>query len=168
MRKGVFLFDVIRRACTVLLMSLAFGQVFAASPGSADAQVPASGVVEAERRSASGKFPDLPLKRDSDPATPGMGSAIWAIAVLLAVLAAGGVLLRKGKRPQFNRNWRDFLKPKSSLSAAKVLSKTGLTAQASLHVVEWNGEEMLLGCTQASVAILARRPLTAANGESAQ
>jgi len=43
------------------------------------------------------------------------------------------------------------------------LSSHALTPHASVHAVQWNGEEYLLGCTAQQVTLLARR--TPAPGE---
>lgn len=40
------------------------------------------------------------------------------------------------------------------------LSSQPLTPQASVHVVRWDGEELLLGCTAQQVSLLARRTVT--------
>lgn len=45
------------------------------------------------------------------------------------------------------------------------LSSQALTPQASVHAVQWNGEEFLLGCTGQQVTLLARRSAPDAAGE---
>jgi flagellar biogenesis protein FliO len=38
------------------------------------------------------------------------------------------------------------------------LSSQALTPQASVHAVQWQGEEFLLGCTAQQVTLLCRKP----------
>jgi flagellar biogenesis protein FliO len=45
------------------------------------------------------------------------------------------------------------------------LCSQALTPQASVHAVQWNGEEFLLGCTGQQVTLLARRSAPEATGE---
>lgn len=45
------------------------------------------------------------------------------------------------------------------------LASQALTPQASVHAVQWNGEEFLLGCTGQQVTLLARRSAPAPAGE---
>jgi hypothetical protein len=42
------------------------------------------------------------------------------------------------------------------------LSGISLAQHPSLNVVEWNGEELLLGCTPHGISVLARRDSTGA------
>lgn len=98
----------------------------------------------------------LPLKRDE--ATP-QGTSSWiSIALLLAVVAAGGALVVR--RPGTLR-WLAVRQGKAGSAGSGVarMSSQPLTTQASLHAVRWGGEELLLGCTAHSITVLARRPL---------
>jgi flagellar biogenesis protein FliO len=47
------------------------------------------------------------------------------------------------------------------------LSSQALTPQASVHAVQWNGEEFLLGCTAQQVTLLSRRSAPGSAGEPA-
>lgn len=121
---------------------------------------PAHHAVRAQGASAP-QFPQLPLKRDqlNDDVFP--TSASW-IAVL-ALLAAGGAWFVAARR-----------RSRSAAGAAgdtlKTLRTTALTQQATLHVIEWHGEELLIGCTPGSMTLLAHHPSattgTAAKGAS--
>lgn len=42
-----------------------------------------------------------------------------------------------------------------------------LARGASVHVLRWEGEELLVGCTEQSMVVLARRPAEPAAGEGA-
>jgi flagellar biogenesis protein FliO len=104
------------------------------------------------------QFPQIPLRRDSGAGSSIAESAGWAALMLAAVAAAGFFVIRRGKVPGLGKA-RRWLRPAAGHSAPKALGRTSLTQQASLHVIEWRGEELLLGCTPQSVALLARRQL---------
>jgi hypothetical protein len=104
----------------------------------------------------------LPLRRDAAVAE---GGHPWlAAGAALALLALGGTVLVGRQRrwtwlqPGISRRdpGRDLVR----------LSSQVLTAQASLHAVRWNGEELLLGCTAQHVTVLARRPAAGADAGS--
>lgn len=44
------------------------------------------------------------------------------------------------------------------------ISSQALTQQASVHAVQWQGQEFLLGCTAQQVTLLSRRPVGAGPG----
>lgn len=98
---------------------------------------------------------DLPLRRDSEPASavsPGYGA--W---LLVLVLALGGLFaLRRGGKGR----WLAGLRGTDAGGAPKVLAVKVLGAHASLQVVEWNGKEILLGCSSQAVTVLDSRPST--------
>jgi hypothetical protein len=104
------------------------------------------------------QFPELPLRRDAAAGESAVASIAWA-ALFLAIVAGAGVFLVRrggvaGLRP--SAGW-----PRAGTSNAGrpvSLGRTGLTQQASVHVIEWKGEELLLGCTSHSVTLLARAP----------
>ena len=93
------------------------------------------------------RYGDLPLRRDADG--DAAGSMAWAGVVLLVVLAAA-FLWRKKIAP-----------PARGGQTINVASGRPLTSSASLHVVEWEGERLLVGCTPQSVEVLARRTIEA-------
>jgi hypothetical protein len=94
----------------------------------------------------------MPLRRDSD--TPVVGSG-WMSA--LALLVTGGA----GGAWWWRRKSRDDAGRPTRARAMQVvtLASRSLTAQASVHAIEWNGEELLLACTAQNVTVLSRRPL---------
>lgn len=102
--------------------------------------------------------PTLPLRRDA-PATPS-GRPWLAATAALALLALGGTVL-VGRQ----RRWNWLQPGKSRAHAGRELvrlSSQALTAQASLHAVRWNDEELLLACTGQQVTLIARRSVFAA------
>jgi hypothetical protein len=125
-------------ACACPALAQAAGEV--ASPGTGT--------------SASALPVTLPVRRDADP-TWG-GTTWWPGWVGLAfVVAVGGWFAwRRGTRVITGKASR----PRMEGSHAERVSSHALTPQASVHVVRWHGEELLLGCTPQQVTLLCRRP----------
>jgi hypothetical protein len=101
----------------------------------------------------------LPLRRE---AQPGVDGGSWMPSVLLlgvAVAAGGYAMWRRGAGAQAQAARR-------GTAAVTRLSSQALTQHASVHAVQWNGEEFLLACTPQQVTLLARRPLDADAGGS--
>jgi MYXO-CTERM domain-containing protein len=92
----------------------------------------------------AGSLSALPLRRDTadDAAT---GSACIFLA-LLAAAAVAAVWYRRRRK----------VGGADGPGLARVESLT-LTSQASLHVVRWGQEELLIGCGQGAVDVLSRR-----------
>jgi flagellar biogenesis protein FliO len=88
----------------------------------------------------------LPLRRDGaqDPSMAG----VWVFLAVLAAAALAAIWFKRLRkvapetRPQLQR-----------------LESLALTSQASLHVVRWGEEELLLGCSPGAVKVVSRRPL---------
>lgn len=101
---------------------------------------------EASEKSApsSPALPELPLRRDAGDA-PGSSAIGWIAVALLAAVACTLYWTRRSPR----------LAVRSA--GVSVSLARSLTAHASLHVVEWEGERLLLACTAQSVAVLSRR-----------
>jgi flagellar biogenesis protein FliO len=98
------------------------------------------------------RFPELPLRRD---AASGTGVAGWLVIVLVLAAAAGLVWKRR------------FAGPARSTPGIVVAASRPLTTHASLHVVEWEGERLLLACTPGSADVISRRPIGASEKEAA-
>ena len=95
----------------------------------------------------------LPVRRDSEP---GFDGGLWIPPLLLLGLglAAGGYAWWRrgaGAQPRSGARRVD--------AAVTRLSSQALTPHASVHAVQWNGEEFLLACTAQQVTLLARRAL---------
>src|SRR3954454_14081242 len=95
----------------------------------------------------------LPLRRDS-VAIAEAGS--WAPSIALLMLAGAG-----GAWAWWRRSQRARTGPRTSARAEQVLrlSSQALTPQASVHAVQWRGEELLLACTANQVTVVGRRRL---------
>jgi hypothetical protein len=107
--------------------------------------------------SAQGQFPQLPLRRDAPPDGWMAQSLGWAAFLVVALAAAGFLIVQRKNRTSINPG-RSWLWPSAKPCTPKLLGRTLLTQQCSLHVIEWNGEELLLGCTPQTVSLLTRRP----------
>jgi flagellar biogenesis protein FliO len=49
--------------------------------------------------------------------------------------------------------------PRDTRGLPTRLASVALTPQASVHVVQWQGQEFLLGCTQQQLTVLSQRAL---------
>jgi flagellar biogenesis protein FliO len=94
----------------------------------------------------------MPLRRESD--TPVVGSAWVSALALLAVGGAGGAWWwrRKSHNDAGHRT-------RARAVQVVTLASRSLTPQASVHAIEWKGEELLVACTAQNVTVLSRRPL---------
>lgn len=136
-------------ALLILLAPFAAGAAGEAAPSRA---VPAA---------AAGALPTtLPLRRDP-VASSGPSSLVPAFGLLAVGGLAGGLWLwrRRGVPAARRRGIA------GGGHAVLRLSSQALTPHASVHAVQWQGEEFLLACTAQNVRLLARRP--AHNGEAA-
>jgi membrane protein DedA with SNARE-associated domain len=95
--------------------------------------------------------PELPLRRAGEAAADG---GLWGPVVGLLGIAVGAAAYV---------GWRRGWLPGRRGGARRIdrvlnrVSSHALTPQASVHVVQWNGEEYLVGCTSQQVTLLARR-----------
>jgi hypothetical protein len=100
----------------------------------------------------------LPLRRDAEVAADG-GPWMPSALLLGLGLAAGGYVAwrrRARRQPHPGGRWGG--------PAVARLSSQALTPHASVHAVQWNGEEFLLACTTQQVTVLAHRPVAADQG----
>ena len=131
--------------------------VFTAMPA-AHAQTTAVAAARAPGASAAAGTrlsPALPLKRDegsNDPAQMVLVSA----GLVLAVALGGYIALRRSGRLStgISAAWGGRTQPTLRTGA-----RLPLTQHASVHVVRWGDEELLLGSTPQQVTLLARRAL---------
>jgi hypothetical protein len=134
-------------AIAALTLAFAFPSVRATEVASATAGASAP----------AGRLPPaLPLRRD---APVGAEATTWmpALALLSVAAAAGGLWLwRRGP----TRGTGQRLARRQETEVVR-LSSQALTQQASVHVVQWQDEEFLLGCTAQHVTLLSRRAATA-------
>jgi len=104
---------------------------------------------------------NLPLRKEAEPPD----RALWMPAVLLLALVgvAGGIAVWQRGAGVFTAALR---RPaREPRRGPERLSSLVLTPQASVHVVQWQGEELLIGCTAQQLTVLCRRERPA-EGES--
>ena len=96
----------------------------------------------------------LPLRKEADPPD----TSLWMPAVVLLALlgVAGGVVVWQRGAGAFTAGLRR--RPaREARRGPDRLSSLVLTPQASVHVVQWQGEELLIGCTAQQVTVLCKR-----------
>lgn len=125
-------------ACACPALAQAAGEVASPGTGTSHSALPGT----------------LPVRRDAEP-TWG-GTTWWPGWIGLAFVAAigGWFAWRRGALAIAGKASR----PRIEGSNAERVSSHALTPQASVHVVRWHGEELLLGCTPQQVTLLCRRP----------
>ncbi len=106
----------------------------------------------------------LPLRRDTDsPAIGIAGYSVWLLAILAVTAGVWAVRARGGKVS----SWRLRLRPGNE-RALKLVNAQSLGTIGSLQVVQWDGRELLLGCTPHSIRLLDSRPAPGQNAPQAQ
>ena len=114
---------------------------------------------------------ELPLRRGDSPIWKSDGVhpfAALSIVLALAMVCAWFMWYRKrrgaGRRPGTSAAsgragnwmfWRPWVMP-GKPGEFRVLQSTRLGPRSSLHVVEWQGQQLLLGCTEQSITTLDR------------
>jgi hypothetical protein len=105
----------------------------------------------------------LPLRRDEPAPGPGLGPLRSAgLAVALAALFGGAILLRgrgaTSGRPAARLRWPAWLGLQAGATTRpmRVVQSQRLTPRASLHVVEWDGREWLVGCSEQGISLVAQ------------
>lgn len=113
----------------------------------------------AEAHDKSGLPADLPLRRDSDAdSVVPVGYGAWLVVLALAL---GGLFVVRQSRGGKSAWGLPRLRAANACAGPKVIAVRVLGAQTSLQVVEWNGKEMLLGCSPQGVNLLDSRPVSA-------
>lgn len=99
---------------------------------------------------------NLPLQRGDAVGLP-FSIELLLVLLLAAVVVAAFVLQRRRGGPlgRLLAGWAT-----SAPGTLEVVRAVRLTPGASLHVVRWDNEELLLSCTAAEVSVLSRRQNT--------
>ncbi|ATG19695.1 hypothetical protein CO705_07380 [Ralstonia pickettii] len=148
----------------------------AVAPQSAVPDVPTpstSPVTPADVKAEVGRISgSIPVKREAEPD----GGAMFGLPQLLLLVAVlGGLLWWLPKYLRSRSSSGGGLQPgvlsrmvgQRQGDQARVISSSRLAGKATLHVVEWNHEQWLLGCTEHQVSVLAKRPIDANTASSA-
>jgi flagellar biogenesis protein FliO len=140
-------------ACAILLAGVGF------LPSRAAAE-PLSGQRATPQRPAAPLPAALPVARDTDSAPASRWHTALLLVPVLALAAGWWWQRRAGVRVGDARSGR------SRHSRVVRVSSQALTPHASVHAVQWDGHEYLLGCTSQQVTLLSKRP-TELRGDSA-
>ena len=122
-------------------------------------QSPGSG----EMKGQAERLPDsIPLRRESETER-GEISGVPQLLVVVAVLGALLWWLLKRFRPttpQENRSgvWPVRVTAHPGSGGLRVIKSSRLTSKASLHVIDWDGQQLLVGCTENGLSVLSTRP----------
>ncbi|HSV79493.1 MAG TPA: hypothetical protein VLK85_09850, partial [Ramlibacter sp.] len=122
----------------LLLVRLPLAAEPGQGPGALAAAAPAAAPV------APALPPNLPLRREG---TQGETSSSWLLASGLLVVLAVGALALAGRRGGAARLLRGALRQPTGQRGIERLASQALTAQASVHAIRWQGEELLVACT---------------------
>lgn len=150
-----------RRVRTIVSTVLAIAAcVYGSSSYAEPAATPASAV--AASSTSDLRLPaSLPLIRETD-AQHGSGEARWAaLLVLVALAGAGTVFVRRSRtrRQGAGRGSGPFgWTAMSANKPARVVQSLRLTPKASAHVVQWQGREWLIACTDQALTVLGQEP----------
>lgn len=123
----------------------------------------------------------IPLRRESTSIVESSNLLPYAVSLPIILLGLAVYLVYRRRRgfasdkdavgevPEARGfgNWTKWLKP-SARSELKVVASTRLTPRHSLHELHWNGNQILIGCTGESMAVLATHPCTDTNETSLQ
>jgi hypothetical protein len=106
----------------------------------------------------------LPLRRGDEDAWDAQHSK--SLEIVLAIVLMGMLpgwwlwrqaRARRGGMPATPRDWRQWLGGSSRPGGLKLMQSLRLTPRSTLHVLQWDGEELLVGCSDTGVSVLARR-----------
>jgi flagellar biogenesis protein FliO len=102
---------------------------------------------------------NIPVIRDNGKGKTDDVSPAWLITVLALLLAFAYVII-KFKSGAFNlRGQLSGLDKKSGNSELKIKKQIMLTAKTSIHLLSWNGDELLIACSDNQVTVLDKKKM---------
>ncbi|MFZ6778067.1 flagellar biosynthetic protein FliO [Undibacterium sp. Ji83W] len=102
---------------------------------------------------------NIPVIRDNGKGKTDDISFAWLITVLALILAFAYVVI-KFKSGTFNLGGRlPGLDKKSTNSELKIKKQLMLTAKTSIHLISWNGDELLIACSDNQVTVLDKKKM---------
>ena len=107
---------------------------------------------------------DLPLRREPSQALAvGRAPALVVLAAIMLVFVGGALLRRQGRAVGRGpavavrlASWLRTLSPAEPKRTLRVLQSARLTARASVHVLQWDGREWLVGCSEQGMTVMGR------------
>lgn len=165
--------DITAAACgarprRMVASALALACIAGASAALADGALGSARGAESPVVTASTLPPSLPVRREAAPlwATGGIG-VLGALCVVLVVAGAVAWLLRRGGAASrgtgtaaFLGRWPFGLGPsaaKRPQDDIRLVRSLRLTPRASVHVVEWDGRQWLVGAADHGISLLGDR-----------
>lgn len=137
-----------------LLLCAVWAGLCVAQPIDVGQSAPGGGVQVSAPRDAS--LPaSLPLKRDTVLAERTTGRA-WALFGLVAFLFAGVFVyrMRASDKGMQTPKWMRRIGVSFAESPIRIVHSLRLTPRASLHLVRWNDQEWLLGCSESGMLLV--------------
>ncbi|BBB62238.1 hypothetical protein UNDKW_3965 [Undibacterium sp. KW1] len=102
---------------------------------------------------------NIPVIRDNGKGKTDDISSAWLITVLALILAFAYIVI-KFKSGTFNLGvGLPGLDKKSTNSELKIKKQLMLTAKASIHLISWNGDELLIACSDNQVTVLDKKKM---------
>ncbi|RAN48422.1 hypothetical protein RB25_11595 [Herbaspirillum rubrisubalbicans] len=111
----------------------------------------------AQSSPAQGTLALIPLRHDPEISTDAALFQALAIIVLLVILAAFLVWRQRRNRGRTSAHWAKWLKVKNVSMRLCLVQSTRLTPKSSVHVVQWDHKEWLLGCSEQGITLLGQR-----------
>lgn len=146
-----------RRARTIVATALAIAACVSGSSSYAEPTAMPTSAVAASSTSDLRLPASLPLIRDTDAQHAG-GEARWAALLVLAALAGAGTVCVRRSRARSQGTGRASgpfgWTAMSANKPARVVQSLRLTPKASAHVVQWQGREWLIACTDQALTVL--------------
>ncbi len=102
---------------------------------------------------------NIPVIRDNGKGKTDDISSAWLVTVIALILAFAYVVI-KFKSGRFNLGGRlAGLDKKSTNSELKIKKQLMLTAKTSIHLISWNGDELLIACSDNQVTVLDKKKI---------
>jgi flagellar biogenesis protein FliO len=140
----------------IRLLALLTGSLVVSASCSAATEITPTAAVSSVSAGTS-PLAHLPLQRDDPAATSGGLTLVLELALVgVLILIAAAVYKRRQRRTFVG----------GASLGLRTLQSVRLTQGATLHVVQWGGEDLLLACTAQSADLLSRRITASPNGQS--
>lgn len=145
-----------------VLVKLAAAAVLWVGHGCVAASGQATAALQPASAAATAVLPrGLPVRRDPAAGGEPTGFTPSLLALALTGLAGAGAFWWRTSRSRKDSAARRG----AGQAAVSRLASQALTQHASVHAIQWNGEEYLVGCTMQQVTLLSRRRIDGLPGD---